>query len=212
MKTVLQVVDKATLTVNNKTISKIGKGLVVFFCVELNDVDHNLDFFAKKIANLRIFADENGKTNLSVKDISGEVLLVSQFTLSGDYQHGNRPSFSNAENPTRAKQLYEKLAQILQNMCFFIFRAYRKRRSLLCTIGLPAGFVRFLVDLAGRNLLLHPQLQRLRRDGNLPDFVLDPDKIFHLIGLNDTVRCDLDQFLLEPLCRVHGSKHLQHNL
>ena len=115
MKTVLQVVDKATLTVNNKTISKIGKGLVVFFCVELNDDEHNLDFFAKKIANLRIFADENGKTNLSVKDISGEVLLVSQFTLAGDYHHGNRPSFSNAENPTRAKQLYEKLAQILQN-------------------------------------------------------------------------------------------------
>ena len=115
MKTVLQVVDKAILTVNNKTISKIGKGLVVFFCVELNDDEYNLDFFAKKIANLRIFADENGKTNLSVKDISGEVLLVSQFTLAGDYNHGNRPSFSNAENPTRAKQLYEKLAQILQN-------------------------------------------------------------------------------------------------
>ena len=115
MKMVLQVVDNATLCVNEQLISKIDKGLVVFFCAELNDDEKNLDFFAKKIANLRLFADENGKTNLSVKDINGEVLLVSQFTLAGDYHHGNRPSFTNAENPERAKYLYEKLAEILQN-------------------------------------------------------------------------------------------------
>lgn len=114
MKAVIQVVKDAQLSVENKVVSKIGYGLVVFFCVEKDDLEENLDFFAKKIANLRIFSDKNGKTNLSVKDVNGEVLLVSQFTLAGDCLHGNRPSFSNAENPERAKAMYLKLADILK--------------------------------------------------------------------------------------------------
>ena len=84
---VIQVVRDATLTVDEKLISKIGKGLVVFFCAEKDDDENNLDFFAKKIATLRIFSDTQGKTNLSIKDIDGEILLVSQFTLAGDYYH-----------------------------------------------------------------------------------------------------------------------------
>jgi len=80
MKAVIQVVKSAELSVENKVISKIGKGLVIFFCVEKDDSEDKLDFFAKKIPNLRIFADENGKTNLSVKDVGGEILFVSQFT------------------------------------------------------------------------------------------------------------------------------------
>ncbi len=114
MKMVIQVVDDATLTVNEKLISKIGKGLVIFFGEEKGDDEQNLDFFAKKISSLRIFADENGKTNLSVKDISGEILLVSQFTLAGEFYHGNRPSFTNAEAFKIAKKRYEKLAKILK--------------------------------------------------------------------------------------------------
>ena len=114
MKMVLQVVDRAKLEVNNKLISSIEKGLVVFFCVEAGDDESKLDYFAKKISNLRIFPDENGKTNLSVKDISGEILLVSQFTLAGDFHHGNRPSFSNSETPIRAEELYVKLANIIE--------------------------------------------------------------------------------------------------
>ena len=114
MKAVIQVVKDAQLSVENKVVSKIGYGLVVFFCVEKDDLEEKLDFFAKKIANLRIFSDKNGKTNLSVKDVNGEVLLVSQFTLAGDCLHGNRPSFSNAENPERAKAMYLKLADILK--------------------------------------------------------------------------------------------------
>lgn len=114
MKAVIQVVKDAQLSVENKVVSEIGYGLVVFFCVEKDDLEENLDFFAKKIANLRIFSDKNGKTNLSVKDVNGEVLLVSQFTLAGDCLHGNRPSFSNAENPERAKAMYLKLADILK--------------------------------------------------------------------------------------------------
>ena len=113
MKMVIQVVEDATLMVNGKLITQIGKGLVVFFGAEKGDDEKNLDFFAKKIASLRIFADSDGKINLSVKDVCGEVLLVSQFTLAGEFYHGNRPSFSNAEDFELAKERYEKLADIL---------------------------------------------------------------------------------------------------
>ena len=115
MKMVIQIVDSATLCVEEKLISQIGKGLVVFFGAEKGDDESSLDFFAKKIATLRIFKDEIGKTNLSIKDIGGEVLLVSQFTLAGEYYHGNRPSFSNAEDFLVAKNRYIKLADILKN-------------------------------------------------------------------------------------------------
>ena len=112
MKAVIQVVKSAQLSVDDKLISKIGQGLVVFFCVEKDDNEEKIDFFAKKIANLRLFSDENGKTNISVKDVGGEVLIVSQFTLAGDCQHGNRPSFSTAEDPQRANMIYEKLCEV----------------------------------------------------------------------------------------------------
>lgn len=112
MKAVIQVVKSAQLSVDDKLISKIGQGLVVFFCVEKDDNEEKIDFFAKKIANLRLFSDENGKTNFSVKDVGGEVLIVSQFTLAGDCQHGNRPSFSTAEDPQRANMIYEKLCEV----------------------------------------------------------------------------------------------------
>lgn len=115
MKAVLQVVGQASLSVEEKIISKIGKGLVVFFCVEKDDLEEKLQFFAKKIANMRVFPDENGKTNLSVQDVGGEILFVSQFTLAGDCEHGNRPSFVNAELPQRAKELYLKCAKLLES-------------------------------------------------------------------------------------------------
>lgn len=114
MKMVIQVVKDAELSVNDKIISKISKGLVVYFCVEREDKEENLEYFAKKIATLRIFNDDNGKTNLSVKDVNGEILLVSQFTLAGDFYHGNRPSFSNAENRERANEMYKILAEKLK--------------------------------------------------------------------------------------------------
>lgn len=115
MKAVVQVVKDAILSVKRKEISKIGQGLVVFFCVEKGDNEEKLQFFAKKIANLRIFSDKNGKTNLSVQDVSGEILLVSQFTLAGDCLHGNRPSFILAEQPESANAMYLALAELLKN-------------------------------------------------------------------------------------------------
>jgi len=110
MKAVIQRVSEAELSVDGKLISAIGNGLVVFLGVGIGDEDCLADKFAYKVSRLRIFEDENGKMNRSVSDIGGEVLLVSQFTLYGDCSHGNRPSFSNAEQPDKAKALYEKCA------------------------------------------------------------------------------------------------------
>ena len=114
MKAVIQRVLKANLKVDGKLISEIDKGLLVFFGVGQGDDEQMLEKFALKISKLRIFEDENEKMNLSVKDVGGEILLVSQFTLYGDCSHGNRPSFIMAEKPERANQLYEKMARLLR--------------------------------------------------------------------------------------------------
>lgn len=114
MKAVVQRVGAASLTVDGKLISEIGHGLTVFFGVGQGDCKTQADKLALKIANLRIFEDGNGKMNLSVKDVNGEILLVSQFTLYGDCSHGNRPSFTMAEEPEKAKALYVYCAEKLR--------------------------------------------------------------------------------------------------
>lgn len=116
MKAVIQRVYGATLSVEGKVVSQIGKGAVVYFCVEKGDDERQCSTFANKLAKLRIFEDDQGKMNLSVMDICGEVLLVSQFTLAADLSKGNRPSFFNAEQPERANDLYLKTADILQGL------------------------------------------------------------------------------------------------
>ena len=107
MKAVVQRVLKANLKVDGKLISEIGFGYVVFLGVKKGDTKENADYFIKKLPTLRICEDENGKTNLSILDTKGEILLVSQFTLYGDTSHGNRPSFIEAELPDKANELYE---------------------------------------------------------------------------------------------------------
>ena len=114
MKAVVQRVRKTALSVDGKLISSIDFGLVAFLAVKQGDSEEQAERIAYKIANLRIFEDSAGKMNLSVKDVGGEILLVSQFTLYGDCSHGNRPSFSNAEQPERAKALYEYCADKLR--------------------------------------------------------------------------------------------------
>lgn len=114
MKAVVQRVGKTSLSVDGKLISSINFGLTVFLGVKQGDCVEQAEKIAYKIANLRIFEDAAGKMNLSVKDVGGEVLLVSQFTLYGDCSHGNRPSFSTAEEPVRAKALYELCADKLR--------------------------------------------------------------------------------------------------
>ena len=107
MKAVIQRVLSANLKVDGKLISKINSGYVIFLGVKKGDTEAQADFFIKKIPTLRICEDENGKTNKSIVDTNGEILLVSQFTLYGDTSHGNRPSFIEAELPDRANELYE---------------------------------------------------------------------------------------------------------
>ena len=114
MKAVVQRVKQTTLRVNGEIVGEIPFGLTVFLGVKTGDTQTQADYIAKKIANLRIFEDDNGKMNLSVKEVGGEVLLVSQFTLYGDASHGNRPSFTLAERPEKAQPLYEYTAQILR--------------------------------------------------------------------------------------------------
>ena len=115
MKAVVQRVKHTTLSVDGKLISEIPFGLTVFLGVKTGDTEKDGAYLAKKIAGLRIFEDENGKMNLSVKDVGGEVLLVSQFTLYGDASHGNRPSFTLAARPEYAEPLYEYTVQELSN-------------------------------------------------------------------------------------------------
>jgi D-tyrosyl-tRNA(Tyr) deacylase len=113
MRAVIQRVSKASVTISGKTHSAIGKGLLVFVGIEYADTDEDIQWLAGKIVNLRIFDDEDGIMNLSVKDCSGEILLVSQFTLHASTKKGNRPSYSRASKPGDAIPLYEKMIKIL---------------------------------------------------------------------------------------------------
>ena len=113
MKAVIQRVGRTSLSVEGKLISEIPFGLAVYLGIKAGDGEDGCAQMAGKIARLRIFEDANGKMNLSVRDVGGEVLLISQFTLYGDCSHGNRPSFILAERPERADFFYEKTAEEL---------------------------------------------------------------------------------------------------
>lgn len=111
MKFVIQRVTQASVTVNQKVIGSIKQGFLVLIGVGEDDTTEIADKLVKKLIGLRIFEDENGKTNLSLKDIQGELLLVSQFTLYADCKKGNRPSFIKAGNPELANELYEYIIE-----------------------------------------------------------------------------------------------------
>jgi D-tyrosyl-tRNA(Tyr) deacylase len=115
MKAVIQRVKKASILVKSKIISEIGYGLLVLICVEREDDERVLDWIAEKIVNLRIFPDENGKFNLSVKDIKGEILLVSNFTVCGLLKKGTRPTFHLASEPEKAEKLLKILYEKIKN-------------------------------------------------------------------------------------------------
>lgn len=106
MKAVIQRVSSASVSVDNKTVGEIKKGYLILLGVGQNDTKSDAEFLAKKIVGLRIFEDENGKTNLSLNDIGGDVLSVSQFTLYADCKHGRRPSFIYSGSPELANELY----------------------------------------------------------------------------------------------------------
>ncbi|KNB63075.1 D-aminoacyl-tRNA deacylase [Chryseobacterium sp. Hurlbut01] len=107
MKAVIQRVSEASVNVDDQIVGEIGKGLMLLIGIDENDEKADADWLIQKILNLRIFGDENYKLNLSVKDISGEILCISQFTLIADYKKGNRPSFIKAAKPEKAVPLFE---------------------------------------------------------------------------------------------------------
>lgn len=114
MKALLQRVKRASVTVDGELISKINKGILIFLGVEKGDSEENADKLSEKITKLRIFEDENDKMNLSVTDVDGEILVVSQFTLCGDCKKGTRPSFDKATTPDIANELYEYFVKKLK--------------------------------------------------------------------------------------------------
>ena len=114
MRVVIQRVSKASVVINSDEICNIKNGLLILLGVELNDSDEDIIWLTKKIINLRIFSDENGKMNHSVTDVSGEIIVVSQFTLHAKTKKGNRPSYINAAKPELAIPLYEKFTNFLR--------------------------------------------------------------------------------------------------
>jgi D-aminoacyl-tRNA deacylase len=114
MRAVVQRVSASSVTVDDKVTGKIGRGLMVLIGVEEGDTEKDAEYIAGKVTGLRIFEDENNKLNLSVKDIGGEILAVSQFTLLGDVRKGKRPSFTKAAPHEEANELYRKTVELMQ--------------------------------------------------------------------------------------------------
>ncbi len=113
MKIVLQRVLRSSVSVEDETVGEIGRGLTILFGVEKGDADTAVDALAGKVLNLRIFADSQGKMNLSCLDVKGDILVVSQFTLAGDCSRGRRPGFDNAAAPEEAERLYKNFVKKL---------------------------------------------------------------------------------------------------
>jgi D-aminoacyl-tRNA deacylase len=131
MRAVIQRVTRASVTVEGKIVGELGNGLVVLLGVARDDTRSDADYLAEKIAALRIFDDEGGRMNLSVRDIGGGVLIVSQFTLYGDVRRGLRPSWSDAAAPESARPLYEYFVEKMRSSELFIATgSFRRTMSL----------------------------------------------------------------------------------
>jgi D-tyrosyl-tRNA(Tyr) deacylase len=114
MKIVLQRVKRASVEVEGRSAAEIGKGILLLVGVEKGDSERDAEYLARKAVELRVFPDEEGKMNLSLKDIGGEVLAVSQFTLAGSVRKGRRPSFDTAEEPDKAQRLFDSFVELVK--------------------------------------------------------------------------------------------------
>lgn len=115
MKAVLQRVSHASVEVDGSVVGSCGKGFMILLGVAEGDTETDAELLARKIVNLRVFTDENDKMNLSILNIDGEILVISQFTLLADYRHGNRPDFLASAKPDEANRLYEYFKTLLAN-------------------------------------------------------------------------------------------------
>lgn len=115
MRAVIQRVKYASVRVDNNIVGNIEKGYMVLLGIEKNDTDKDLEYIVNKTINLRVFEDENQKMNLSIKDVNGSILAISQFTLLGDVRHGNRPSFIAAELPEKSIVMYDNYCHLLES-------------------------------------------------------------------------------------------------
>ncbi len=116
MRAVVQRTTQAKVIVENEIVGEINHGFMVLLGVEPEDTQADIDFIADKIVNLRVFEDENEKMNLSLKEVEGKILLISQFTLMGDCRKGRRPNFMNAAGPDLANDLYEKTKEKIESL------------------------------------------------------------------------------------------------
>ena len=114
MKAIIQRVKYAEVKVDEKIVGKIDKGFLILLGVKNGDTEKDAEYLVKKICNMRIFEDENGKMNINIKDVNGKILVVSQFTLLADCTQGNRPSFINAAKPEIANELYEYFKELVK--------------------------------------------------------------------------------------------------
>jgi len=144
MKALIQRVKKASVIIENELYSEIGSGLLVFLGVTKSDTTENGEKLAQKIANLRIFEDENEKMNFSVKDVGGEILVVSQFTLCGDCKKGTRPSFDEAAHPDKAVELYEDFVNKLRGLNIPVKTG--KFRAMMDVSLINDGPVTFIIE------------------------------------------------------------------
>lgn len=112
MKTVVQRVSRGKVVVEGREVGSIGEGFVVLLGVSGDDGPGDVEYLAEKVVNLRVFEDDNGKMNLSLRDVEGELLVISQFTLYGDCRKGRRPSFTKAASPEKAEALYDEFVTV----------------------------------------------------------------------------------------------------
>jgi len=120
MRCVIQRVNQASVTVEGKLIGSIDKGILVYFGVQKGDVEEQMRWLCDKMVKLRMFRDENDKMNLSLSDVHGQILLVSQFTLCANLHKGNRPGYDDAEEPEKANQMYSKALSYLQSLGYTV--------------------------------------------------------------------------------------------
>ncbi len=145
MKAIVQRVIKSNVSVDNEVIGEINNGMTVFLGVGEDDTAKDLEYVGNKLLNLRIFEDNDGKMNLSIKETKGDILLISQFTLYGNTRKGNRPSFSKAAKPDKANEFYNNMIKFLNKNSTLIIKSGKFQAHMEVTL-INDGPVTLIID------------------------------------------------------------------